>query len=690
MIAIVGTLWWLFVTIMELSSVGLDNKVFWSKLAYISVCSVPLSWTFFLYDYSFGNAPTNNRRRYGLIVGIMMAIMLGSLTNSHHLLFYGQDTQLIADQGHPFVIYDHGPMILVFASVIYIALSGSVAVTTYAALFAAQLYRPIFRVLLLVALIPVAGNIGYLLFDFTVFDFDPTPFLFTFSLALVTWLIFVIRTLELDSIAKEASFLNTSDAILAYDRQGRIAGSNLAAQVQLQESLPTKGHKIPEDGPIWSYANKHLNAANPPAPGSIQIGDRHFDIRLIPLERPLHRGDPIMGWILSLRDTTDLLSLTADLQGESQRLQTIMKHNAAGICVIDKNSRVSYANAVLASVLGCEIHDILNTNFSENTWKLRVRNPDLTLGMRPSAYVRKYKRNVEGAKIEITRSDGKIRIMTVTAAPLDDHGRVVVSAYDITAQELASEALRDAAQRAEAANNAKSQFLANMSHEIRTPLNGVLGMAEILSFSDLTPEQKHLVSAIQASGDLLLGIFNNVLDMAKMEAGQLGLRLDPMRPLDLANSVNALFSAQARAKNLKFEVRTQGDLKEFRTADKLKLTQVMHNLVSNAIKFTSKGHVLVRIVLEPDGGPLELTVQDSGIGIDDADLNRVFEAFQQADPSITRQYGGAGLGLAIVKNMVDLMGGQIEVISDPGDGTTFSVQIPMSAVNPPQMPNLAN
>jgi PAS domain S-box-containing protein len=681
MIAIVSTLWWLFVTIMELSSVGLENKVFWSKLAYISVCSVPLSWMFFLYDYSFGRAPAKNSKRYGLIGAIMVAIMVGSLTNSQHLLFYGQDTRLITDQAVPFVIYDHGPMILVFASVIYLALSGSVAVTTYAAIFSAQLYRPIFRVLLLVALIPVVGNIGYLLFDFTIFNFDPTPFLFTFSLGLVTWLIFVTRTLELDSIATEASFLNTSDAILAYDRQGRIAGSNTAAQVQFKDSLPAKGQKIPNGGPIWSYAHKHLNATASPAPGSIQLGDRHFDIRLVPLERPLHRGNPIMGWILYLRDTTDLLALTTDLQAESLRLQTIMEHNAAGICVIDKNSRVSYANPVFARVFGCDIQDILNTNFSESIWKLRVRTPDLTQGMRPSTYVKKYGHIVEGVKIEITRSDGQIRILTVTAAPLDDHGRVVISAYDITGQELASKALREAAQRAEAANNAKSQFLANMSHEIRTPLNGVLGMAEILSFSTLTSEQKRIVTTIQTSGELLLGIFNNVLDMAKMEAGQLSLRLDPMRPLDIAGRVNALFAEQAKANNLVFEVRAQGDGNEFRMADELKLIQILQNLVSNAIKFTSTGHVLVRIILEPDGGPLELTVQDSGIGMNDADLGRVFEAFQQADPSITRQYGGVGLGLSIVKSMVDLMGGEIEVMSHPGEGTTFLVQIPLSVVS---------
>jgi PAS domain S-box-containing protein len=257
--------------------------------------------------------------------------------------------------------------------------------------------------------------------------------------------------------------------------------------------------------------------------------------------------------------------------------------------------------------------------------------------------------------------------------------RLVGALRNITARKVAERALVQAKEEAEAANRAKSAFLATMSHEIRTPLNGVLGMAQAMAADiDMTATQHERLEVIRQSGESLLAILNDVLDLSKIEAGKLALEEAHFEVGALAKTVHATFQAIAEAKGLTFELSLDRAANGVYEGDQVRVRQVLWNLVSNALKFTERGGVKVRIGRERDG--LSLSVFDSGIGMTPAQLNGLFQKFEQADASTTRRFGGTGLGLAICRELAELMGGTIEVTSAPGMGSTFTVKLPLKKV----------
>ena len=230
--------------------------------------------------------------------------------------------------------------------------------------------------------------------------------------------------------------------------------------------------------------------------------------------------------------------------------------------------------------------------------------------------------------------------------------------------------------RAEEASRTKSMFLANMSHEIRTPLNGVLGMAEMLDSALSDPEHKRMIGTIRRSGETLLNILNDILDMSKIEAGKLELETVPFSALEMAERVEDLHNLRAEEKGLDFEVLVGSGTDVIRIGDPFRVQQILHNLVSNAIKFTDAGEVMVK-VSGRRGAPLMLEVRDSGIGMTPEQIMRLHDEFSQADSSVTRRFGGTGLGMAITRNLVTRMGGEISVQSAPGAGTTVRVTLPL-------------
>ncbi|MEG6505661.1 PAS domain S-box protein [Nitratidesulfovibrio sp. 1201_IL3209] len=302
----------------------------------------------------------------------------------------------------------------------------------------------------------------------------------------------------------------------------------------------------------------------------------------------------------------------------------------------------------------------------------------------------------------VTCADGSARVWDFSSAPLgslpDGRRAVIRMAVDVTGRKEAEAALLREKAMAEAANLAKSEFLANMSHEIRTPLNGALGMLQLLQTTALDGEQQDYLTSAITSARRLTQLLSDVLDLSRVEAGRLALRAAPFALEGVAASIRDIFLLPAREKGLELDIRLDPRLPARLVGDEARLRQIAFNLVGNAIKFTDSGSVTVELVLlglpagaagnaaggTPAGRPahlhLLLEVRDTGIGIPEPHLERIFEPFSQLDGSHVRRHGGAGLGLSIVRRLVALMGGELSLESTQGEGTTVFISLPFGAL----------
>ncbi|WP_254617192.1 ATP-binding protein [Burkholderia metallica] len=265
---------------------------------------------------------------------------------------------------------------------------------------------------------------------------------------------------------------------------------------------------------------------------------------------------------------------------------------------------------------------------------------------------------------------------------------VLCNFSDITSQKNVERRLDEAARAADAANNAKSAFLATMSHEIRTPLNAILGNLELIGREPLATTQRERLQTVEGASSVLLDLINDILDLSKIEAGQMTIEAIPFDLAETIRQTGAMFEPLAAAKGLQFDVFVDDALASRYLGDPTRIRQIAANLLGNAIKFTNHGEVTLEVYLRDDtnpASPIAIGVSDTGIGMTDTQRAALFRPFTQADTSITRRYGGTGLGLALTKQLAQMMHGAVDVKSESGKGSTFVVTLPLSAATDAQV-----
>ena len=320
----------------------------------------------------------------------------------------------------------------------------------------------------------------------------------------------------------------------------------------------------------------------------------------------------------------------------------------------------------------------------EGTRLLRLVHPDDMPATQQSVVEVESRRPGDPVLGQVNRyqhRDGSYRTLEWRAHRFGD--RIYGVARDVTDRVAAENALIEAKAAAEAASRAKTDFLANMSHEIRTPLNGVIGIVDSLRRTELTPEQREMVDLIQGAGTTLERLVSDILDVSKIEAGQLDFE---SRQFDLGEALAGIIDLshnRAAEKGLDFEERAGAGARGVFMGDSTRIGQIVGNLLSNAVKFTAQGKVTVDWDVTGDEtgqGLFTLAVSDTGVGFDAATGATLFQRFNQADTSITRRFGGTGLGLSICRSLAEMMGGVVEARSCPGEGSTFTLTLPLPRV----------
>jgi PAS domain S-box-containing protein len=374
--------------------------------------------------------------------------------------------------------------------------------------------------------------------------------------------------------------------------------------------------------------------------------------------------------------------------GATVEISAIFAAMAEGVVLHQADGRITECNPAAHRILGLTRDQLLGRGSIDARWKtVREDGREFPVDALPAMVTLRTGQPQRDVIMGVHRTDGQLIWISISSRPIHDAaGRVtaaVASFSDITERVARQEHIRRAQQAAEAANLAKSEFLANMSHEIRTPMTAILGFTDLLiEDGDISraPESRvECIRTIRRNGEHLLTLINDILDLSKIEAGKMTVECMPTSPMGVLEEVISLLGVRAAGKNIRLESLYHTDLPDAIRSDPVRLRQILVNLVGNAIKFTEFGEVRVDVRLEPDAsgtGTIRVDVRDTGVGMTTEQLARLFEAFTQADTSITRKFGGTGLGLRISRRLAQMLGGDITVTSTPGEGSTFTLRIP--------------
>jgi PAS domain S-box-containing protein len=400
--------------------------------------------------------------------------------------------------------------------------------------------------------------------------------------------------------------------------------------------------------------------------------------------KPLDEGKDFF-IIISADDISKRHHMEVELRHERNRMHTYLNTMHTLLVITDRQGKIIEVNRQFINLIGSNEKHVLNkpiSHFCPKKSHHQINNYLRNLTPQPE--------NTVSAEFPLVANTGKeftIDWRITSVASDDGSEEILLTGLDITESVANNQALkaaniqiREALRSAEDANQSKSVFLANMSHEIRTPMNGILGATELMLDQSIDEEQKQYIDIIHSSSHALLNIINDILDLSKIESGSFELEQINFDLHQLCNDVYQLFSSAAKQKGIQILYFYGADLPQFWIGDPNRIRQILNNLFSNALKFTHQGRIDIRVQgqrLANHQYELAIQIKDSGIGIAEKKVDQIFSAFQQADTSTSRKYGGTGLGLTISQHLANAMQGKIEVESELGIGSTFSLNLPL-------------
>jgi len=395
--------------------------------------------------------------------------------------------------------------------------------------------------------------------------------------------------------------------------------------------------------------------------------DYIFQTRFYPVK---DKSETLVGVAIFAQDVTVQKEAEKALRDSEVNMRTVFENSPLGMIHFSDDGTILNCNENFVELMGSSRAKLIGFNTAKNAKDEQMRAALLKALAGERAEYEGYYKSVTGSKTT------PLRIVFNPKEPAKSSTEVIATLEDISDRKRMERELIEAKIAADEANTAKGDFLANMSHEIRTPMNAVIGMSHLALKTELTAKQQDYLNKIQSSANSLLGIINDILDFSKIEAGKLDMEAVDFNLDDVLDNLANLVTVKAQEKQeLEVLFATANDVPRFLVGDALRLGQVLINLANNAVKFTESGEIVVASELvnqDQDRVTLKMSVSDTGIGLTREQISKLFQSFTQADTSTTRKYGGTGLGLTISKRLVEMMGGQIRVESQPGQGTTFS------------------
>lgn len=663
---------WLVGYALEIAGATLSIKLLFAKMQYIGIVLAPLAWFIFAFNHT-NQAQTLPLRPAALLAVVpLLTLVIAFTTEAHGLLWsqYG----ILQSGNFSALKVTYGPWFWVHSIYSYVLLLAGTGLIIRSIVRDQGLYRAQAAALLVGVLAPWIANIIYLAGLSPLPHLDLTPFAFTLTVAAIAWGIFGFRLIDLTPIARASVVEEMQDAMVVIDTRGRVADLN-------RQALALAG--LPAAQVIGLPAAQVFARWQPiasPDPGAllstheVNIGSVDHPSWYELLISPLHdRRKRLMGQVVIVRD----INQRKHTEQRIAQLSRAVEASPASIVVTDTQGRIEYVNPKFTQVTGYTLEEVLGQN-------PRILKTDQTS---LDTHVQMWQTILQGQEWRgefcNRKKNGDLYWEWASISPITGtNGEIthfVAVKEDITERKLAEKKLASAHEKALQASLLKSQLLAKVSHELRTPLGSILGYAELLQRERLGPlaeNQKQAAAQIIESSRYLETMVNELLDEAQIESRTITLHVRPFSPAAILRRVETSLSVLCRNKGLGFESSIDPDLPQELHGDEHRLQQILLNLAGNAIKFTKNGSVSVRL-FQPDPSHWALQVADTGLGIPPEARSVIFEPFHQLNDAITHENRGTGLGLSITKHLVEYMGGSIQLDSEVGKGSTFTVLLPL-------------